>query len=97
MNRENASQIVNLIDEKYVDEATAFALNKKNETQNQHASDVQQAHRFAWRAAAACAVLIAVVGSAVFAFAVEAKNYNAAVTFFEENGLSTEGLSRAEV
>ena len=97
MNRENASQIVNLIDEKYVDEATTFALNKKNETQNQHASDVQQAHRFAWRAVAACAVLIAVIGSAVFAFAVEAKNYNAAVAFFEENGLSTEGLSRAEV
>ena len=97
MNRENASQIVNLIDEKYVDEATAFALNKKNETQNQHASDVQQAHRFAWRAVAACAVLIAVIGSSVFAFAVEAKNYNAAVAFFEENGLSTEGLSRAEV
>ena len=97
MKRENASQIVNLIDEKYVDEATAFAINQKRRTREQYAPAVKQNRRFVRRAAAACAALVAVIGSAAFAFAVEAKNYNTAAGFFEEYGLSTEGLTRAEV
>ena len=96
MKKENVSQIINHIDEKYIDEATVFPAGQ-NEATPLHFAAAKQTHRFGWRAAVACAVLIAVIGSAVFAFAVEAKNYNAAVTFFEENGLSTDGLSRAEV
>ncbi|MBQ9507517.1 MAG: hypothetical protein IJR51_10210 [Clostridia bacterium] len=97
MKKENASRIVSMIDGKYVDEATEFAINKKHETQDRHASAAKQSHRFGWRAAAACIALAAVIGSAAFACAVEAKNYNTAAGFFEEYGLSTEGLSRAEV
>jgi len=49
-------------------------------------------------ALAAClAVLIIGGGSSAFAIAAEAKEYNAAVTFFNENDLSTEGLSRGEI
>lgn len=48
-----------------------------------------------WVALAAClALTVSLVGAA---FAAEAKEYSAAVTFFEVNGLSTEGLSRSDV
>ena len=47
-------------------------------------------------AAAACLAVVAAAGSAV-AIIAEAKEYSEAVEFFEENGLSTEGLSRSEV
>ena len=97
MKKENASRIVSMIDGIYVDEATEFAINKKHETQDRHASAAKQSHRFGWRAAAACIALAAVIGSAAYACAAEAKNYNTAAGFFEEYGLSTEGLSRAEI
>ncbi len=44
---------------------------------------------------AACLAVTAGVGG--FALAEEAKEYNSAVEFFEENGLSAEGLSRADL
>lgn len=44
--------------------------------------------------AAACVALTAVIGGCAI---VDVKEYNSAVDFFEENGLSAEGLSRAEV
>ncbi len=44
---------------------------------------------------AACMALL--VSLAWAAFAAEAKEYSAAVEFFEDNGLSTEGLSRSDV
>lgn len=48
-----------------------------------------------WAALAACLALV--VGLAGWAVAAEAKEYSAAVEFFEENGLSMEGLSRSDV
>lgn len=48
-----------------------------------------------WLALAAClALTVSLVG---VAFAAEAKEYGAAVAFFDENGLSIEGLSRSDV
>ena len=48
-----------------------------------------------WMALAAClALAVSLVG---VAFAAEAREYGAAVEFFDENGLSAEGLSRADV
>ncbi len=44
---------------------------------------------------AACLVLTACIGG--YAIAAEAKEYNAAVDFFEQNGLSAEGLSREDL
>ena len=44
---------------------------------------------------AACLVLTAGLGGC--AIAAEAKEYNAAVDFFEKNGLSAEGLDREEL
>ena len=48
-----------------------------------------------WGALAACMVLL--VGLVGVAFAAEATEYRAAVVFFEDNGLSMVGLSRADV
>ena len=48
-----------------------------------------------WGVLAACMALT--VGLVGMAFATEAREYNTAVDFFKENGLSTEGLSRADV
>ena len=96
MNKENISKIISSIDEKYIDEATAFSA-AQGEATPQRAAAARQTRRFGWRAVAACVVLLAVIGSAAFAFAAEAREYNAAVAFFRENGLSAEGLSRAEV
>ena len=48
-----------------------------------------------WGALAACMALA--VSLAGVAFAAEAKEYRAAVEFFEDNGLPMEGLSRADV
>ena len=53
-----------------------------------------------WRALAACAAAIALmicVGLGGYAYAEEAKEYEAAVQFFDENGLSTEGLTRGQI
>jgi len=46
---------------------------------------------------AACITLLLAVGFGSYAGVVEAKEYRAAVAFFNEHGLSTEGLSRQEI
>lgn len=48
-----------------------------------------------WGATAACMALL--VSLSGIAFAAEAEEYHAAVVFFEDNGLSMEGLSRSDV
>ena len=53
-----------------------------------------------WRkiaALAACLVLLIAVGFGGYAYATEIKEYNQAVQFFADNGLSTEGLTREEI
>ena len=101
MKRENVSQIISQIDEKYIDEATMFALDSNHETLTQSSMPAKRiektSHRIRWGALAACLALIVIIGSTGFAIAAETKEYNNAVAFFEENGLSTEGLSRSEV
>lgn len=48
-------------------------------------------------AAAACLLVLITAGFGTYAYAAEAREYNAAVQFFEENDLSTEGLTRAQI
>ena len=50
-----------------------------------------------WLRWAAAACLVLAVGLAGVAYAAEAREYGAAVRFFDENGLSMEGLSREDV
>ena len=105
MKKETVSQIISQIDEKYIDEATMFASDSNSRTDHKTVSQSSvplkglksRPRRFRWAAAAACLALIVMIGSAGFAAAAEAREYNNAVAFFEENGLSREGLSRSEV
>lgn len=53
-----------------------------------------------WQVAAAltaCLVLLVSIGVGTYAYAAEVKEYNAAVQFFSDHGLSVEGLSRGEI
>ena len=57
---------------------------------------IRRLPRRAWLAAAVCAALLVCLGVGTYVYA-EGAEYNEARTFFEENGLSAEGLTRAEV
>ncbi len=54
------------------------------------------ARRVRWGAVAACLAAALLLGG-VFTAAAEAKEYNEAMTFFAENSLSAQGLTRAEI
>ena len=95
MKKEKISAIISGIDGKYVDEATMFAL--ADQPQEEPCAVRKPVRRFRWGAAAACLLLIVVLGSGTYAYAAEAKEYQTAVAFFAENGLNTEGLTRAEI
>ncbi|MBQ7671171.1 MAG: hypothetical protein IJS45_10705 [Clostridia bacterium] len=101
MKKEKISEIINNIDEKYIDEATEFALNSNKEKNERHPAFSikleKQPYRLKWTVLAACLALFIVIGFTATAFAVEAAEYKTAVSFFEENGLSADGLSRSEV
>ncbi len=84
MKKEKISAILNDIDARYIAEAA-----------DPKSAPKRSVVRLRWSIAAACLLLAAGLTGA--AFAVEAGQYQSAVAFFEENGLSTEGLSRAEV
>lgn len=95
MKKEKISAIISGIEGKYVDEAALFAL--ENAQPADPAPVRKPVRRFRWGAAAACLLLVLVLGSGTYAYAAEAKEYRAAVAFFAENGLETEGLTRAEI
>ena len=99
MKKEKVSEVISQIDDKYIAEAAAFAG-------GQEASGVRAAQenaagkkplRFRFGLAAACLAAVLLIGTGAFAIRAEAKEYHAAILFFEENGLSAEGLSRAEI
>ena len=99
MNKENASKTISLIDEKYINEATEFAINAGGSKKKQCLPEQSGRHalRKRWAVAAACLAVVIIAGSTMFAFATEAAEYRTAVAFFDQYGLSAEGLSRAEI
>ena len=101
MKKEDVSQIISHIDEKYLNEATMFALESDREATPQHNTvskkTEKQIHWLKWCAMAACLVLIVASGSTALVVMAETREYKKAVAFFDKNGLSTEGLSRSEV
>ena len=101
MKKENVSRIISQIDEKYINEATvAGAKSEPDASEGASGSGMQTAKkrfRVRWGVLAACLAALAVIASGVAAFAIEAKEYETAVAFFEDNGLSTEGLTRSEI
>ena len=102
MKKEKVSHILNQIDETYIDEATVFTINRNESNSDNCISFPEktnhQPRRIKWATViAACLAVVLVIGSATVAFAAEAREYKKAVAFFEENDLSTEGLSRSEI
>ena len=105
MNKEKISEIIGGIDEKYVAEASSFAPGaaetdmpaaERAGAGRTPAKPAKRTRRIVWFAAVAC-ICVAALGIGGFAAAAEAKEYREAVAFFEENGLSADGLSRSEV
>lgn len=90
MKKEKLSQLISEINEEYINEAASITTEEDLQTK-------KQPHLRRWLAVAACFILLVGIGTAAFAIGAEAKEYRAAVSFFEENGLSMEGLSRTEV
>ena len=90
MKREMISEAISLIDERYIEEALFAPANSCDVAFRRR--DLKRA----WTAAAACFLLIAALATAV-ACAAEVREYQTAVSFFEENGLSREGLDRSAV
>ncbi len=88
MNKNRISEILDGIDEKYIDEAADYA-----------GQDIKPAflNGIKWRSLAACMVLIIAVSLTGIVFVTEAKEYKAAIAFFDENGLSADGLSRSDI
>ncbi len=97
MKKENVSQIISNIDDRYTDEASLFELKDARQPAEDAKSTQKRPVRIRWGLVAACLATLIVIGSGVTAFAAEAREYKTAVTFFEENGLSTEGLSRSDI
>ena len=82
MKTEKVEEIIGEIDERYINEAVLMEKPRRS---------------FSWALAAVILVLI-MTGSITWgAFSAEAKEYEKAEAFFEENGLSSEGLTRAEL
>ncbi len=98
---ENVSLIIGSIGDRYIHEAAMIAMNGDQETKNGSASSAarpaKKTVRIRWGVLAACFAAVIAASITVTAFAVEAREYKAAVSFFAENGLSTEGLTRSEV
>ena len=97
MKRQIVSEAIQQIDTKYIDEANAFGAEGLTEAAPRPDARRKPSRRLRWGTLAACLALAAVLGGSALAFTVEAREYRTAAAFFEENGLSMEGLSRAEV
>lgn len=74
------------IDDRHIAEAAPVAKKSRNKPT-----------WFRWGTIAACMVLVLSVCFGSFAVVAEAKEYKAAVQFFNDYGMSTEGLTRGEI
>lgn len=92
MKKENVSQIINDIDEKYICEAAMY----NSHTVSSHITKTQPV-LFKLRLFAASIAFIILIGFAISAITFETHSYNNAIAYFEEAGLSSDGLSRLEV
>ena len=97
MKKDNITEALGSIDEVFINEAAEYtAAHDPQVAKTPRAGGITGKRRFAIAAAAACLAIVIAAGSAA-AIIAEAKEYGEAVEFFEENGYSTEGLTRSEV
>mgnify|MGYP003293449098 CR=1 FL=1 len=74
---------------------TALCFDQVTETER--LSKQKGPSRTLWRAMAACLALVLCLGLGIHAYRAEAQEYADALAFFQANGLSVEGLTRAEI
>ena len=79
------------IDDRYVESIDVSRAERAEEKPR-----IGRLPRRAWIAAAVCAAFLVCLGVGTYVYA-EGAEYNEAKVFFEENGLSAEGLTRAEM
>lgn len=86
MKNKRLSDIIEKIDDRYIAEAAPAEKKTRN-----------RAVWVRWCTAAACLVLLVSVCVVSLAVAAEAKEYKTAVRFFNDYGMSTDGLTREEI
>lgn len=98
MKNDNIEKTLGSIDEVFINEAAEYSAAQNTKVaETPHAGLPARKRRVAYAVlAAACLAIVVTAGSAV-AIIAEAKEYNEAVEYFEENGYSIEGLTRSEV
>ncbi len=99
MKKEKVSEILSQIDEQYIDEAILFS--EKESRTKEEKGGAYSGRRSVLRlrpALAAAVIAVAILlGTGAYMIRAEAQEYSKAVLFFEDNGLSVEGLSRSEI
>ena len=86
MKRETILESIEKIDETYIDKAMMLSG---------HAEPKK--HTVKWGAVVAIAACLVLAGATATAVAAEAIEYNSAVAYLNESGISTDGMTRAEV
>lgn len=97
MKKETISDIIGKIDDAYLAEAASMDFDKTDEKSNEISDRKKRMYGFRRGAVAACLAVLILAGSTAAVMRVEAAEYRTASDFFEENGLSAEGLTRSEV
>ena len=101
MNKEKISEIIGQIDEKYVEEANRLLAADENDAEaiKRKKTERNTNRRLKKRIAALAAGLLIFAAAGIIAFTIsaEAREYQKAAAFFEENGLSMQDLTRTEV
>ncbi len=99
MNREDLYRAIGAVDDELLERSelqNEYGETERKPVEPKRGRGDSKRTRTVWRiAVAACLVLALGIGGAVYAN--DVREYRAAVAFFDENGLSTEGLSRADV
>ncbi|MBP5184456.1 MAG: hypothetical protein J6113_05050 [Lachnospiraceae bacterium] len=99
MRRDKVFDVLEEIDDKYIDEAVKSKETglTKGSVDGQNKRKSTASVRMKWIAVAAGIALTILAGSTAVAINAEATEYKEAKSFFEDNDISVEGLSRAEI
>ena len=96
MKRETISRAVGNLPDALLEEAQRFE-SAAEARKSGSGSDAKRTGKFRWGIAAACLILLIAVSLSAVYVAAEAEEYREAETFFQDNNLSMEGLTRSEV
>jgi len=90
MKKEKIDHIVNHIDDRFINEAATY----KPVRDSRKSIIVPQ---FRWAIVTLCLIIVIVIGFTAWKVSAEKREYNIAIDFFEDNGLSTDDLTSEEI